>query len=129
MMSLQTMRDLSAQATRRAAARNEKPAFWLRSKAALNKVMPFFGDYEPKGFERVHPRELVIPSTVRESVVLDPICVDGYLEADSSGWGAANEPVLLQGEFRALAESNPDIGWAIAEAGQFQAVLACYRAT
>jgi hypothetical protein len=127
MMSLQTMRDLTAQAARRAAARHEKPAFWLRSKGALNKKLPFFGDYSPEGFDVMHPRELVIPSTVRESVVLTPICADGYLEIDSSGWGGAYEPVLLQDEFQELAKANPDIGWAIVEAGQFQAVLACYR--
>jgi len=114
-------------AARKARRNHIKPAYWLRSKGALNKAVPFIGDYRPEDFEPVEPETLAIPEGVRPWVVTDPICNLPYLEVDISGWGSPEEPVLTQDEFLALAAANPDIGWALVEVGQFQGVVGAFR--
>jgi len=127
MMSLGTMLSMREDAARKARRNHIKPAYWLRSKGALNKVVPFIGDYRPEDFELVEPETLAIPESVRPWVVTDPICSPPYLEVDISGWGNPEEPVLTSQEFLALAAANPDIGWALVEVGQFQGVVGAFR--
>jgi hypothetical protein len=45
MMSLSTMLAMREQAARRSQRNHTKPAFWMRSRGALNKAVPFVGDY------------------------------------------------------------------------------------
>jgi len=127
MMSLQTMLSMRDDAARKARRNHTKPAYWMRSKGALNKAVPFIGDYRPEDFNLVDNEALVIPEDVRPWVVKDPICNPPYLEVDISGWGSPEEPVLTFQEFLALAEANPDIGWAFVEVGQFQGVVGAFR--
>lgn len=127
MMSLGTMLSMREEAARKARRNHTKPAYWLRSKGALNKAVPFIGDYRPEDFDVVDRATLVVPDDVSSRKVHDAICQAPYLEVDISGWGSPEEPVLTQGEFLALAEANPDTGWALVEAGQFQGVVGAFR--
>lgn len=127
MMSLETMLSLREDAARKAGRNHVKPAYWLRSTGALNKPIPFIGDYRPEDFELVEPKALAIPDGVPTYKVLTPICNHPYLEMDISGWGAPFEPVLTRLEFLALAEANPDVGWALVEVGRFQGVVGAFR--
>jgi hypothetical protein len=127
MMSLSTMLSMREDAARKARRNHTKPAYWLRSKGALNKPVPFIGDYRPEDFELVDNTALAIPESVPACKVLAPICTLPYLEVDISGWGDPAEPVLTRDEFLVLAEANQDIGWALVEVGQFQGVVGAFR--
>ena len=127
MMSLGTMLSMREEAARRARRNHTKPAYWLRSKGALSKAVPFIGDYRPGDFDVVDRETLVVPDDVSPWKVHDAICQAPYLEVDISGWGSPEEPVLTSQEFLALAAANPDIGWALVEVGQFQGVVGAFR--
>lgn len=127
MVSIRDQLALREEAARRASKNRVRPAYWVRSKGALNKVIPFIGDYRPEDFELVNRETLVVPEDVPPWKVHDAICDAPYLEVDTPGWGSESEPVLTQSEFLRVAESNPDIGWALVEVGQFQGVIGAFR--
>lgn len=127
MMSLGTMLSMREDAARKARRNHTKPAYWMRSQGALNKPVPFIGDYRPEDFELVDRETLVVPEDVPAWKVHYAICDAPYLEVDISGWGTPSEMVLTSAEFLRLAESNPDIGWALVEVGQFQGVVGAFR--
>lgn len=127
MMSLRTMLSMREQAARRSQRNRVKPAYWMRSRGALNKAIPFIGDYRPEDFELVDRTTLVVPEGVPTWLVHDAICAAPYIEVDTSGWGTKGEPVLTIEEFLRVAEANPDIGWALVEVGQFQGVVGAFR--
>ncbi|MCU0842893.1 MAG: hypothetical protein MUC79_14430 [Thiobacillaceae bacterium] len=104
-----------------------RPAYWMRSKGALNKAVPFIGDYRPEDFDLVDRATLVVPEDVPASKVHDAICDAPYIEVDTSGWGTPAEMVLTSQEFLRVAAANPDIGWALVEVGQFQGVVGAFR--
>lgn len=127
MMSLGTMLSMREDAARKARRNHTKPAYWLRSEGALNKPVPFIGDYRPEDFDLVDRTTLVVPQDVPAWKVHDSIATAPYIEVDTSGWGDPAEPVLTRDEFLVLAEANPDIGWALVEVGQFQGVVGAFR--
>ena len=129
MMSLSTMLSMREEAARKARRNHTKPAFWLRSEGALNKAIPFIGDYRPEDFELVDRETLVVPEDVPAWKVHGGIATAPYIEVDISGFGAPYEGALTPGEFLKVAEANPDIGWALVEVGQFQGVLGAFRLT
>jgi hypothetical protein len=99
----------------------------MRSRGTLNKTLPFIGDYRPEDFDLVDRETLVVPEDVSAWKVRDAICDAPYIEVDTSGWGSSDELALTSQEFLRVAETNPDIGWALIEVGQFQGVVGAFR--
>lgn len=126
MMSLDTLRRMSAEAAIRCSRRSTLPALPMAS-GRLNKAIPFFGDYRPQGWGLVDRATLVVPETVPAWKVHDSICQAPYVEVDTSGWGADYEPVLTRYEFLAVVAANPNVGWGLVEQGQFQGVVGAFR--
>lgn len=112
MWSLETLDYLNRQAARKARRGQREP--FVPSLEEIDNFPPFpfphLGPYVPAGWERVE---------------------DATWFADSSGWGRPGEPALTAGELRQhlrmYAEENPDHGFAIVEAGQFQLYVCAYR--
>lgn len=107
MMSLETIRDLSREAARKAARAGKVPFTVeaediadLKSKgaSAAGKMFPFLGSYVPKGWKR----------TEREALFF----------VDSSGFGDPGEPAMTISQFYEALEAGK--GYAVIEAGQFQ---------
>ncbi len=119
MFSAETIRSLSDDAARKAARDKRKPyVFWNADEARTAKgVIPFIGDYLPKGWERVLDADG------------DPL----QYFVDSSGFGSEHEPALTQRAFIAKlvehVENGDGYGFAIVEAGQFQAYVGVFRPT
>lgn len=108
MMSLQTIRDVQAEAAERAAREGMKPfVTWpedlgrIRAKGTF--PFPFLGDYVPQGW-----------------VLEDTYFVDG------TGMGYESEPAMTIPNFLRVLEEFVGNGWAIREAGQFQVVIGRY---
>ena len=108
MMSLATIRDISAKAARKAARAHKVPL--TVEQDDLNnthflwehlRAMPFIGDYVPKGYKRVQ-----------------------VFFVDATGFGEPGEPALTQGEF--LRKVRAGHAYAIIEAGQFQVYVGEY---
>lgn len=127
MMSLNTMLSMRENAARKARRNRVRPAYWLRSKCALSKAVPFIGDYRPEDFELIEREALKVPEGVLPWKVRQGLAQAPYIEVDTSGWGSPEELALTQGEFLKVAEANPDIGWALVEVGQFQGVVGAFR--
>lgn len=123
MMSLEAIRQMSAEAAERAAEENQTPYVYFSLDEIGNRAyrdapafpFPFLGDYVPDGWE-----------TDGESYFVD-----------SSGLGADDEPALSVGRFAqevlaretAARADGVSLGWAVVEAGQFQVYVQCYRKT
>lgn len=117
MMSIESIRALSRNAARDAAARNQVPFYLEESdvqdlRARVNgKNLPYngplfsfpmIGDHRPKGWRLVKK-----------------------LFVDTSGLGADNEPAL---SIRQLADAlEPGFGYALIETGQFQAYIGVFK--
>lgn len=109
MMSAETIRQMSAEAARKAARAKKVPYIveqhdidvWQYQLAHGGLRLPFpdIGDYRPKGYE----------------------LIDHFM-VDSSGWGAESEPAYT---IRGLLFDRLKVGkaYAIIEVGQFQVVL------
>jgi len=111
MMDRVTIRNESDKAARRAARQHLEP-YVVFDKAEVDRMtsfpFPFLGDYVPKGWEKVNE-----------------------LFCDSSGFGRDSEGALsvgqLQSELLKRLEAKDTFGYAIVEAGQFQAYVGVYR--
>jgi len=102
MMSDAAIRNLSAQAARRAAREHRIPLIVEQEDMATLEThlrhIPNFGDYRPKGWELV-----------------------GSAFVDKSGWGGDNEPALSFAQFVTwIKAQGPGFGYALIEEGQFQ---------
>ena len=102
MMSGATIRELSAQAARRAAREHRIPLIVEQEDMATLEThirhIPNFGDYRPKGW-----------------ALVDSVFVD------SSGWGTDTEPALSFTQFVDWVKAQgPGFGYALVEEGQFQ---------
>ena len=95
MMSLETIRSLSARRARESARARVQPLV-LEAGDSVRGI-PFIGSRTPRGWKRV-----------AEHFV------------DSSGFGSPNEPAMTGDAFQRLVADRPGHGWAITEAGQFQ---------
>jgi len=107
MMSLQTIRDLSAQAARRAAKEGRVPkTFWDHELTGEDitaiRGIPNLGDHRPSGWN----------------------LVDDWL-VDKTGWGSESEPALTLEQF--IANLDTKHGFAIIEEGQFQVVIGVFE--
>ena len=112
MWSLETLDYLNRQAARKARRGKREPQ--VVSAEEIDNFPPFpfphLGPYVPAGWERVE---------------------DATWFSDSTGWGRSDEPALtveqLKNELRQYVAENPDHGFAIVEAGQFQLYVGAYR--
>jgi hypothetical protein len=115
MMSAGMIREIQAEAAERAAQDNETPyMLWpedldlIRDRIRRGEgpafPFPFIGDYVPRGWEMI----------------------DNFM-ADSSGFGAPDEPALTPEQM--IERIKPGMGYAIIEAGQFQVVVGEFRCT
>lgn len=114
MMSLATIRALSAEVAQEAAVEERRPfvptkcdfAVWGAERKGIN--IPHFGDYVPDGWER------------RDE--------ETWWFVDKSGFGADDEPALsldqFLGRLEAYMETHPDHGVAVVQEGQFQLYVA-----
>lgn len=106
MMSLESIKELSAEASRKASANNDVPLMVetddLDNLRNHLRYMPFLGDYVPKNYEKVNE----------------------YF-VDSSGFGEPWEPALTQEQF--LAKVKPGMAYAVTESGQFQLYVGEYK--
>lgn len=113
MMSPETIREVQREAAERAAAENLTPfVFWPEDEPDTGMV-PFIGDFVPRGWRLVRT----------------------YF-VDATGWGREDEPAMTipawQAEVRRVSAEyaeKPGItpGWAIVEAGQFQVVVGLFE--
>lgn len=117
MMDLGTIRRLSSDAGRRA-KRNRVRPWHPEAFADINlrymqehSVIPFLGDYVPKGWEKTDVEWFV----------------------DMSGFGSPSEPALTIERFvECLKEhfaTHPTAGYALTEQGQFQGYVSAYEYT
>ena len=108
MMSLETIRRMSATQARKSAAAGRLPLGvesddLLSDEVLLRHVrhIPNLGDRTPRGFTKVED-----------------------LFVDASGFGGDNEPALSQGQFLAKVKANgPGFYYSICETGQFQVYI------
>lgn len=117
MMSLSTIREISREAAEQAAQEGLRPFVYFTTSEVdeFDRFpFPFLGDYSPPGWE------------LSETYFVD-----------SSGYGLPGEPALTAEQFRdtiraRLAEEaekggeGQTLGWAVAEAGQFQVYVGEY---
>lgn len=114
MMSLATIRAMSADIAQEAAIEDRRPfaptkddfVLWRAERRGVK--IPNFGDYVPEGWER------------RDE--------ETWWFVDKSGFGAEDEPCLTFNQFldalEAYHEDHPGHGFAIVEEGQFQLYVA-----
>lgn len=125
MMSAEFIRSESERHARKAKRNGAVPCFLtgLGDDAIRDARIPFLGDYVPRGFVRVNVGETF--GAHHGAGTLG----HAYLLVDSSGWGSPGELAMTFHQFGEFAQRNPSHGYAIAEAGQFQVVLAVYKRT
>jgi hypothetical protein len=111
MMDLQTIEALTEEMTAKAETNDEEPLYVtkeiledLRAGNTHRYAIPFLGDYVPEGWRRTE-RELYF--------------------CDTSGFGQRGERALTMEEFFNVMAAG--YGYAIIEAGQFQAYVAQYE--
>ena len=118
MMDLQTMREREDEAAAGAKDQELEPAeaeegilnLWKEGKVPTPiEGIPFLGDYVPPGWEEVPFDDPAQPR----------------LFVDTSGFGGDGEPALTQDQFFKRLEAG--YGYAIVEAGQFQAYVARFK--
>ncbi len=135
MMDPREMNRLADEAAARAKRENVKPkVFGTRLAEPQHRELlaeavrgiPFMGRYAPANWEIVPRDELAVPASMGGRLKWLS-CDEDYVFVDMSGFGARDEPALTFGEFTDLVAANPLLGWAIAEVGQFQAVVGAYR--
>ena len=107
MMSLSTIREMSAKAARKGAREHRVPLMveqddLYRDLHEHLREMPFIGDYVPKNFVRV-----------------------GEFFVDATGFSEPGEPALTQHEF--LRRVKVGHAYAITEIGQFQIYVGEYQ--
>jgi hypothetical protein len=108
MMSLQTIRDIQAEAAERAAEEGLTPfVTWPEDLDRIEQQhrfpFPFIGDYVPDGWT----------------------LEDEYF-VDSSGFGGDGEAAMSAERFMDVLAEHVGAGWAIREAGQFQVMVGRY---
>ncbi len=112
MLSLEMIDHLNQQAAKKARRQHKEPTIPTPQEIDSYPPFPFpqLGPYVPPGWERVDGQEWFV---------------------DSSGFGRDDEPALSVRQFkdvlRQYAADNPDHGFAIVEAGQFQLYVAAFR--
>ena len=128
MMDLQTIRELSEDASKRAKRNKTQPVVNVGTGAG--EGVPFIGRYVPKGWKRANLEDLGLIFGDR-AIYEDE--GDGAIFVDTSGWGGPGEPALTIPEFVALTKKlqadNPDkvLGFGLIEHGQFQGHVAVYE--
>lgn len=127
MMSLGTIRSLSDEIAREAAARKAEPYVpWDAEEVRGYERFPFpnLGSHCPDEWERAHE----YPPTENKYSGADG--TDGTWFVDKGGWGSAGEPAMTAAELRAslaaYVEGHPGHGFAIIEEGQFQLYVAAF---
>ncbi len=134
MMSLTTIRQMSADAAGRAKAKGLRPiaiGAWAaessrRTALALHR-MPYIGDWRPANLKLVPYPDIAESRHVGPDRLASMACAKPYLLVDASGAGAMTEPALTQDEFVDLVRANPGLLYAIVEAGQSQVVVGVFR--
>lgn len=146
MMSLESIRSLSADMSAKAARRKLQPAVIFSEETCGEdaRKAPWLGDYDaymPKGWRPAHSSlAQSIPERLRWKVFCYPERgwdVDGgiWLFIDKAGVGSPAEPALNIAELETVLKAvlseakavGVDIGVSIAEEGQFQCHLALYE--
>src|ERR1035437_9806492 len=130
MFSLDTIRDLQAEAAAKAARQDRQPlVLW---EAEEIRKAPHLGTYTPNGWRPL------LWADINETGQGHAEYYDGQgrvlLFVDKSGTGAEDEPALTKGQLIArvasiqatAAAKRLTIGWGIYEVGQFQVHLAAY---
>lgn len=102
MMSIEQIHSMNDTVTRRAARNGVKPIL-IEADADVRHI-PHLGYRVPRGWRLVEK-----------------------LFVDSSGFGGADEPAMSQDAFVKYVKVTPGFGWAIIEAGQFQAYVGRYE--
>jgi hypothetical protein len=125
---------LSEEAARRAERENLRPRVYgtqLSERVGVLrehvKHMPNLGAYRPQDWELVEREELKLPPDMSPARLKCLAASEPYLMVDSCGLGTRDEPALLFDELVSLVAANPDVGWAIVEAGPFQVVVGVFR--
>jgi len=121
MMSLKDISGMSAQATKVAAKGKRKPYLvWPEDieRGLKPGAIPFLGDYVPKGWKRVTLTEV---DTKHHGVDTE---MNAYF-VDTSGVGHQDEPALTIRAFMARLKSG--YGYAVVQAGEFQAYVGVYE--
>lgn len=138
MMDPREMNRLADEAAARAKRENIRPkVFGTRLAEPPHRELlaegvrgiPFMGRYAPSNWEIVPRDELAVPVSLGGGRLRWLSCNGDYVFVDTSGFGTKSEPALTADEFVELVAANPLLGWAIAEVGQFQAVVGAYRHT
>lgn len=115
MMSLETIRELSESAARRARRARKEP--WEATPEALEKArngdisavkIPFLGNYSPMGWHRERDK--------------DGDAISFFV--DITGLGHPGEPALTMAQF--IAKMKPGFGYALIEQGQFQGYVGVF---
>jgi hypothetical protein len=126
MLGPETIRNMSDVAAWRAAEEGKEPLIVWQAEDLRHA--PFLGDYIPAGWRRARWDE-GIPKPQRwvYAINYDEACV----EVDASGFGASDEPALTWDELATYATTVQaatalDVGWALIEVGQLQAVLGIF---
>lgn len=99
-MDLSTIRAVNAKHAAAAAQERREPMFIACEEDA--RRIPFIGDYEPPGWQRVHT-----------------------LFVDKSGYGQRDEPALTLAQF--IEQVQPDLAYAVIEEGPFQVYIGAYE--
>lgn len=130
MFSLETIRRLNDQATRRARHAHKAPRLLNSPETAWDDLRhaPFVGDHRSPAWDTLDPQEL--PAEVLRHL-WRPEDAQTFLFVDTTGWGRDTEPALSvrqqQEVAAALARWSEENGWHlgayIVEVGQFQAVI------
>ena len=113
MMSAYQMNKMADDAAKRAKRNTLKPVKF--TDFDQKDQIPFLGDYVPRGFKRVDAADAPFTGAA-----------EGYIEVDSSGFGADDELAFSMRQFADYAAAH-DYFYGIVEAGQFQIVLATYE--
>lgn len=108
MYSTATIRSMSDKASRAAARKNRKPYVpydETEIKQLMPTDLPFLGDHVPDDWEAVGEAKF----------------------CDSFGLGTDHEPANSVPQWRTWMQSQPGMGFAVVEAGQFQCYVQAYQ--
>lgn len=120
MMDLQTIRELSNDAGKRARRAKTEPA---EITPDSYRHLPNLGTYLPKGWERVSLEELD-HDTHRKAYMGDNEGFGAYF-VDKGNFGDEDEPAMTLREF--LAVLRPGYAYGVVEEGQFQIKVGVFR--
>jgi len=119
MMDLQTIRELSNDATARARRAKRQP--FISGVDADLRSLPFLGDYVPRDWKRATVDDL------GEAVDRDSYDDEYALFVDISGFGSPDEPAMTFEQLQEFVDRHPGFGFGLIEQGQFQGYVGVYK--